>query len=144
MAKAGFNHVVNLTEDTSSYDPNPLRLLCSLSLEDLAHGGGPEDPEREEALIRKATESVVRTLSAGESVVIHCAGGRGRTGTVIACVLKVFGHDPNEIVDALNSLHISRGKAGWPESPWQSELVRGWPTPDSGLAMPDWRRNESR
>jgi protein-tyrosine phosphatase len=58
--------------------------------------------------------------------VVHCVGGRGRTGTVLGCVLRELGHSPGEVVDFLDRVHKARGKAGWPESPWQGQLVRDW------------------
>ena len=40
---------------------------------------------------RQGVEQLARSLSAGERVLVHCAAGQGRTGTVSACVLKTLG-----------------------------------------------------
>jgi hypothetical protein len=39
IAKAGFVHVVILIEDNPPYEPGPLRVLCSVHLQDLLDGG---------------------------------------------------------------------------------------------------------
>jgi hypothetical protein len=51
-------------------------------------------------------------------------GGRGRTGTVLGVALVHLGHDPDAVVDHLHRLAIGRGRRGWPESPWQADVVR--------------------
>ena len=50
-------------------------------------------------------------------------GGRGRTGTVIGATLVRLGHDPETVVAHLNRLAVARGRRGWPESPWQAEVL---------------------
>jgi hypothetical protein len=51
-------------------------------------------------------------------------GGRGRTGTVIGVALVRLGHDPDAVIEYLHQLAVGRGRRGWPESPWQAEVVR--------------------
>jgi len=123
--QAGFRHVVNLYESTPKYDPAPLSILYSAELRDLVDGGQPHDPQHEEDLIRKAVKDIAKKLSFGEGVVIHCWGGRGRTGTVIGCLLRTLGFTSADIISYLNELHIAREKSeGWPESSWQAQLVQ--------------------
>jgi protein-tyrosine phosphatase len=55
-------------------------VLFSAELEDLYHGNDPEDPEREERLIRQATDVIRTEMGEGEGIVVHCVGGVGRTG----------------------------------------------------------------
>ena len=110
------------------YDPSPLGVLNNEKLEDLVHGGPPRDPVHETALIRQIVLSIVRVLQAGQGVVIHCWGGRGRTGTVIGCVLRELGHEPDPVLAYLDRLHKARGKPGWPESSWQGNLIKAWDT----------------
>jgi len=83
----------------------------------------PDDPEREEELIREIANSVVERIEAGEGVVVHCAGGRGRTGTVLGMALRLMGVSADEIENRLNHIHQLRGKEGWPESPWQRQVL---------------------
>ena len=48
----------------------------------------------------------------------------GRTGTVIGAALVMLGHDPETVVDWLHRVQRTRGKRGWPEQPWQEQVVR--------------------
>ncbi len=105
------------------YDHAPLSRLFSKLLEDLHHGHDPQDAQKEQALIAEAVEAVVTALQAGQGVVVHCAGGTGRTGTVTGCVLRRLGYDAAEVVSYLDVLHKARGRRGWPESPWQKTVV---------------------
>jgi len=107
-----------------SYDSSPLRLIFSKRLEDLCHGGNPRNSVNEERLIAEAVSIIITSLNSGQGVAVHCMGGRGRTGTVIGAVLRRLGYPYPEVVNYLNRLHRARGKPGWPESPWQSALIR--------------------
>ena len=89
-------------------------------------GGPPEDEEDERKRIARAVEVTVQMLQARKGVVVHCVGGRGRTGTVLGCALREMGLASNDVVTFLDHTHKIRGKPGWPESPWQAALVRGW------------------
>src|ERR1035441_9543621 len=94
LAAAGFSGVVALAPGT--YDPSPLKLLFSERIEDLCHGGNPQNPNREERLITQAVETVVGSLQSGRGVVVHCMGGRGRTGTVLGGALRGLGYGAQE------------------------------------------------
>jgi protein-tyrosine phosphatase len=122
----GFKYIVCLTEDVPGYDPQPLKLLHTVELEDLFHGRPPQNPVREERLIRTAVEAIAGKLAAGEGVVVHCAGGTGRTGTVIGCLLRLQGFSYAEVLGYLDSLNKARAKAGWPESKWQAQLMHSY------------------
>ena len=134
LAAAGFHHVVCLEGDGPAYDSFPLLVSHRTGLQDLYGGGSPRHPEREETLIREATLAVVGQLRAGDGVVIHCAGGTGRTGTVIGCVLRGFGISAVEVITYLHHLNQARGRSGWPESEWQSQVVQRFPDAE------EWRR----
>jgi hypothetical protein len=125
LAAAGFQHIICLEGRGPVYDPSPLRVNRRTSLQDLYGGKVPCDPQREARLVKEAAQAVLRTLQAGEGVIVHCAGGTGRTGTVIGCVLHLLGVATGQVSTYLNHLHQARGRAGWPESPWQSQVVRG-------------------
>jgi hypothetical protein len=123
LAAAGFRHVICLAGDGPTYDPSPLIVGHRTSLQDLYGGGLPRHPEREERLIHEVARTVARRLQMGDGVVVHCAGGTGRTGTVIGCVLRGMGVSAMEVITYLDRLHKARGRSGWPESPWQSQVV---------------------
>jgi hypothetical protein len=63
-------------------------------------------------------------LRAGRGVVVHCAGGTGRTGTVIACALASLGVPEADVLEYMATVNAARGKSrGWPESDWQKSQV---------------------
>ena len=121
---AGFAGVVAI--HPGRYDPTPLSVLFFEHLEDLVHGGPPTDAVRELKAIGRAVTATLWALRGGQGVVVHCAGGRGRTGTVLGCALRELGHEPTDVITYLDRVHKARGTPGWPESPWQSALVRDW------------------
>ena len=124
LARSGISRVVRLTSDGTSYDPRPLQVAYSAQLEDLVHGSSPRSPRQELQLIREAVGVVREALAHGEGVVVHCAGGRGRTGTVLGATLVSLGFAPAEVVAHLDLVHKARGTSGWPESPWQSAILQ--------------------
>lgn len=123
LCAEGVGHVVCLTHhDAPPYDPSPLR-LTAIGLEDLWTARAPSDPVLERERVERAAEAVVESVRSGTGVAVHCRGGRGRAGTVLGVALARLGHDPEAIVGYLHTLHVRRGKGGWPESPWQAETV---------------------
>jgi hypothetical protein len=123
LRAAGFDHVVCLTHAEPPYDPAPLA-VSAFALQDLYARPTPEDEAHDRAQALAAADLVVARLTAGEGVVVHCHAGRGRTGTVIGCALVRLGHDPETVVDWLHRVQRTRGKRGWPEQPWQEQVVR--------------------
>ena len=124
LARSGISRVVRLTSDGTSYDPRPLQVAYSAQLEDLVHGSSPRSPRQELQLIREAVGVVREALAHGEGVVVHCAGGRGRTGTVLGATLISLGFAPADVVAHLDLVHKARGTSGWPESPWQASVLQ--------------------
>lgn len=120
---AGFRKVACLCSERPLYDPSPLQWLVALELCDLVEQPLPEDPVAEEKAIRLIARAIVAALGKGEGVIVHCAGGRGRTGTVLGCVLRELGHGADEVVAYLDAVNRRRGKDGWPEAAWQREVV---------------------
>ena len=121
----GYRHVVRLTGMTATYDPAPLSVLYAAALQDLAGGAVPHKPDYEERCIREAVSLIVPRVRAGEGVAVHCAGGTGRTGTVLACSLKVLGVRLEDVIDHMSTVNAARTKYsgwGWPESPWQKAM----------------------
>ncbi len=47
---------------------------------------------------------VVAALAAGETVLVHCKGGRGRTGMVAAASLVQLGYDPGAAIALVQSV----------------------------------------
>lgn len=65
---------------------------------------------------RHGVDQLTDRLREGAQVLLHCAAGIGRTGTVAACVLKSLGHDRAAALAAV------RAAGGNPQSAVQS----GW------------------
>jgi protein-tyrosine phosphatase len=51
----------------------------------------------DEATFSGLLDDLATRLSAGERIYVHCIGGLGRTGTVFACLLKLFGADGDAV-----------------------------------------------
>lgn len=62
--------------------------------------------------------SVLDRLSGGATVVVHCLGGLGRSGTVAACCLVACGRPPAEAVEL-----VRRARPGAVEAPAQVAFV---------------------
>jgi hypothetical protein len=112
----GFRHVLRLC--AANYDAAPLT-ADDVALEDLHGGLIPRDVDAEWGRVWQAAELAATYVASGEGVVVHCVGGTGRTGTVLACALRKLGHSVDEAIDA-----VKARRARWPESSWQEEVVR--------------------
>jgi hypothetical protein len=117
---AGFQHVICLAS-SPAYNPSPLT-FHHMELEDLIGGKQPSRFDERDRVFQ-AAKLVVDALHSGEGVVVHCDGGWGRTGTVLGTVLVMMGHEPGSVIAYLDTIHRLRGKDGWPESPWQKEVI---------------------
>lgn len=112
----GFRLVVRL--HPGDYDPAPLDVR-DVPLTDLHGGVVPDDPEAEAEHVWEAARIAAGAVERGTGVVVHCVGGTGRTGTVVACALRMLGRSADE---AVATVQAHRPK--WPESAWQEQLVR--------------------
>lgn len=78
----------------------------------------PADREYAERVLHEAWRR-----AAGERVEVACAGGRGRTGTALACLAVIDGVPPDEAVDFVRRGYDSRAV----ETPWQRRYVARFP-----------------
>ncbi|MFD7502988.1 protein-tyrosine phosphatase family protein [Streptomyces sp. NPDC059850] len=74
----------------------------------------PSDREAAAAALRDVWER-----AAGERVEVACEGGRGRTGTALACVAVLDGVPPGEAVAYVREHYAARAV----ETPWQRRYV---------------------
>jgi hypothetical protein len=80
--------------------------------------GLPADPQRAAAQIRAAFERARR----GEYVEVGCAGGLGRTGTVLACMATLAGVPVGDAVEWVRANYDRRSV----ETPEQEEFVHSF------------------
>ena len=78
----------------------------------------PADREQAVQLLREAWER-----AADERVEVACGGGKGRTGTALACLAVLDGVPPSEAVAYVRAGY-HRGAV---ETPWQRRYVRTFP-----------------
>ena len=93
VAAGGVTRVLDVSGLPCSYDCTPLERV-PFPLQDLAGGGVPVDEKRERELIRAAVNTIAETRDAMGGVVVHCVGGRGRTGTVVGSLSRDAGVCP--------------------------------------------------
>lgn len=71
--------------------PPPLKLAVACDLDDLSYREFPRKPREEAGRINAIAADIVSALSRGEGCLVHCAAGRGRTGSVIGVALWRLG-----------------------------------------------------
>ncbi len=79
--------------------------------------GVPSDDQ-----VRQALAWLDDAVERGIPVAVHCLGGRGRTGTVVACWLRARGMSADEALAAVRAR-----RPGAVETPAQEQLVRDRP-----------------
>jgi hypothetical protein len=52
---------------------------------------------------RRLVDRMLGALEGGESIVVHCWGGLGRTGTIAACCLVAHGREPRHAIAIVRS-----------------------------------------
>jgi protein-tyrosine phosphatase len=71
----------------------------------------------------KLVERILVAARAGQTVVIHCRGGLGRSGTVAAACLVALGHQPADAIERVRS-----ARPGAVESSSQERWVHSYST----------------
>ena len=75
-------------------------------------------------------DAIDAALEAERKVYVHCQGGVGRTGTVVACWLQRHGRSPGEALRELRgywrTTERSRRMRRSPDRPVQVAWVKGW------------------
>lgn len=72
--------------------------------------------------------TIDETITAGETVYVHCWGGIGRTGTIVGCWLVRHGMEPQAALDQIaewRKENPNRHKPS-PETEEQRQIVLGW------------------
>jgi protein-tyrosine phosphatase len=72
-------------------------------------------------MVMPVLRMITDRLERGEGVVMHCAAGQGRAGTMATCVLMALGQSPSDAVRTVASHRVFAG----PGSAGQWALVEG-------------------
>jgi protein-tyrosine phosphatase len=119
LVAAGIAATVDLTESgerwTDYWSGQPRLEHHRIGLQDFAPPS--------EADMRRVLATVDDLLERGVPVYVHCRGGRGRTGCVVACYLIERGAAPPVALEAVRQWC---GHDHSPETEEQRELVRSW------------------
>jgi len=128
LLRAGVCTVVDLR--TPAEPPSVRSLLGKLNAEatwigmPILDGAAPN-----QALMESILDAMDASIARGRPVYVHCQGGRGRTGTVVACWWIRHGHfDPAAAVEALMQRRAGQpnGARMSPETGAQARLVKSW------------------
>lgn len=138
ILQAGVRVFLDLTEEGELKPYRGIALATAASLgidpgEDLTflrHSIRDVSVPRRTQEMRDILRAIRRERHRGRTLYLHCWGGRGRTGTVAACVLnELFGHRGDEALAVLSSRWQACAKAAFSESPETDEqrrYVREW------------------
>jgi atypical dual specificity phosphatase len=70
-------------------------------------------------VLRRGVAAVEEALAAGQRVAVHCSGGRGRTGTLLACLFVARGETSSAAI-----AHVQRLRPGAVETQAQAAAVQ--------------------
>lgn len=77
--------------------------------------------------VMRILDDIDEARADGGTAYVHCWGGVGRTGTVVGCWLMRHGLDAGDPIARIAELRAGiAGDRPSPETPEQTELVRGW------------------
>ena len=135
MLDLGIRHIINLTDSDESncrgdYFPDMTRLAAQRKIEVVFRQFPIPDrcvPSVEH--MQMILDDIDDALLSQRPVYVHCWGGRGRTGTVVGCLLArngvAMGDDCLKMMADLRR-DASNGHRESPETEEQREFVRQW------------------
>ena len=144
---AGVSLFIDLTEEGERTRTGPMRPYRALLEEEAARRGIEAEHRRfpipdtsaprSVALMAEILDAIDGAIAAGRKVYVHCWGGKGRTGTVVACHLVRHGRSTAEALRMVQELAwtMPRGAGcAVPDTEEQRAFVRAWAGRDPALA----------
>jgi protein-tyrosine phosphatase len=82
------------------------------------------------AMMLRVLDTIDTAVAQGQSVYVHCAGGIGRTGTVVGCYLVRHGMQGEAALAEIMRLRqgMPNGSGLSPRREPQRQMVRNWPS----------------
>lgn len=115
LADRGVKVLINLHEQR-----HPGGLLARYGLTEV-HLPVPDFTPPTPAQLQQGVTAIEQALAAGHKLAVHCGGGLGRTGTLLACYLVTGGLAPDEAIRRIRSL-----RPGSVETPQQVAAVTAY------------------
>lgn len=143
LAGCGIRHVINLMEaDETDHEGRRFRPYLDQLRQYTQDVGVSRFPIKDgwvpkPFLIHALLEEIDILLYANRPVYIHYWGGRGRTGTVVGCLLIHRGLATSEnVLECINQLraHVVPFQPS-PENDLQRNFIRAWPAQDSSASV---------
>lgn len=136
LLDCGIRRVISLMEpDETDYGGRPfepylprLQALASQQARPISWLNGPlrdaHPPQPE--MLRRILSTIESGLREGVPTYVHCWGGHGRTGTVVACHLVQRGMSAQQAIDKLLAWRAGLPKHHFPFEGGQERFVRDW------------------
>jgi hypothetical protein len=149
LGRFGVQVIIDLTRADDGLDPYASHWLAggegrgheAFPIPDL----GVPRPAEMAALLARLAE-----LAPTTGLYLHCWGGVGRTGTVVACWLIERGYTPDEALDEVGRLFATMSPAkvrrfaeGSPQTAAQRQFVREWPAARKRVQRAARRREQA-
>ena len=97
LVRRGISVLINLHE--RGHDPSRLARHCLVEVHVPVKDFSAPSPEQ----IARGIAAITQAVAAGERVAVHCGGGLGRTGTLLACYLVHRGWEAEEAIDRVRA-----------------------------------------
>jgi atypical dual specificity phosphatase len=101
LARMGISVLVNLHE--RGHDPSRLARYDLVEVHIPVKDFSAPSPEQ----IARGIAAITQAVTTGERVAVHCGGGLGRTGTLLACYLVHQGWEAEDAIDRVRAVRPS-------------------------------------
>lgn len=133
---AGIDFFLDLTEaGEQAYDGSPLQPYAANVAPAVVRRFAVRDNDvPSTTTMRDILDVIDEAMADGRCVYVHCWGGVGRTGTVVACWLIRHGATAREAIDFIRERRRGQpqGERESPETAEQQAFVRAWELSERG------------